>query len=80
MSNSSKDGWPSVYLKSRQLEIDNSLPEGSVKAQQNGRFTLAFANLTEDQVKQLSHLWYVISQTQPMSDAGQQRSQRPPAP
>lgn len=65
MANSAtgKDGWHNAYLHARQIETEVALPEGSVKPELSGRYSLVLANLTEDQIRQMAHLWYVLSHT-----------------
>jgi hypothetical protein len=73
---SSSESSHNAYMKARQIESDNHLPSGSVKPEASGRYSLIFVHMSEDQIKQLSHLWYVITQTQHLSEGHDQPGQR----
>jgi hypothetical protein len=71
MSNTAagKEGWQQTYHHLRAIETEVGLPEGSIKPELNGRYSLVLMHLTEDQIRQMAHLWYVLSHTATVGDA-----------
>lgn len=63
MGTSGMDGWHNTYLRARQIESELGLPAGSVKPEVTGKFSLIFIHCSEEQIRQMAHLWYVLTQT-----------------
>ena len=58
-----KEGWHHALLHARQIATEVGLPEGAIKPETNGHYSLTLSHLTEDQIRQMAHLWYVLSHT-----------------
>jgi hypothetical protein len=63
MGSSAADGWHNAYLRAKQIESELGLPQGSVKPEVTGKFSLIFIHCSEEQIRQMAHLWYVLTQT-----------------
>ena len=64
-----KEGWHHAFLHAKQIATEVGLPEGAIKAETNGQYSLTLSHLNEDQIRQMAHLWYVLSHTTLLSHA-----------
>ena len=69
MTDNSSDGWHNLYLRARQIESEVGLQTGSVKPEVNGQYSLILLHLSDEQIRQLAHVWYVLSRVQISGDA-----------
>ncbi len=63
MANNGSDGWTKQYQLAKQIESETGLPAGSIKTEPGGVYALTLQRLSEEQVRQVAHLWYVLSHT-----------------
>jgi hypothetical protein len=63
MANNGSDGWNKQYQLAKQIETETGLPAGSIKTEAGGFYALTLLHLTEEQIRQMAHLWYVLSHT-----------------